>query len=47
MQAGVYEEFLTMIKETVEQCLVVGDGMDEGVNVGPLINSSQLKKVSA
>ncbi|XP_050714474.1 succinate-semialdehyde dehydrogenase, mitochondrial-like isoform X3 [Eriocheir sinensis] len=45
VQAGVYEQFLALMKETVEQRLVVGDGMDEGVNVGPLINASQLKKV--
>lgn len=34
-----------MLKKAVEQTFVVGDGMDEGVNIGPLINASQHKKV--
>ncbi len=45
VQAGIHDEFLAMLKEAVEQKLVVGDGMAEGVNIGPLINASQLKKV--
>lgn len=46
VQAGVYEQFLALLKETMQQRLMVGDGMDDGVNIGPLINTSQLKKVS-
>ncbi len=46
MQTKVYDQFLAELKEAVKKRLVVGNGMDDGVNVGPLINASQLKKVS-
>ncbi|CAL4104763.1 unnamed protein product [Meganyctiphanes norvegica] len=45
IQSGVYDEFVGMIKDAMETRLVVGDGMDNGVNFGPLINQSQLNKV--
>lgn len=44
VQAGVYDEFMAALKEAVEQ-RVVGNGLKEGVNIGPLINASQLKRV--
>lgn len=44
VQAGVYDEFLAALKEAVEKS-VVGDGLKEGVNIGPLINANQLKRV--
>ncbi len=32
VQEGIYEKFLSKLKETVEKSLVLGDGMDQGVN---------------
>lgn len=46
VQSGVYDQFLEQLKETVSKQLVVGDGFDKGVNQGPIINQSQLNKVS-
>ncbi|MYL59584.1 succinate-semialdehyde dehydrogenase [Virgibacillus halodenitrificans] len=45
VHAGVYEAFIEKFAEQVGQ-LKVGDGMDESVAVGPLINQSGLEKVS-
>lgn len=47
VQSGVYDQFLEQLKEAVSKQLVVGDGFDKGVNQGPIINQSQLNKVSA
>ncbi|KAG0718783.1 Succinate-semialdehyde dehydrogenase, mitochondrial [Chionoecetes opilio] len=44
VQEGVYDEFLAALKQAVEQT-VVGDGLKKGVNIGPLINANQLKRV--
>ena len=32
VQEGIHEKFLSKLKETVEKSLVLGDGMDQGVN---------------
>jgi len=45
VQAGIYDTFIHMFKQEVQK-LVVGDGMQDGVNQGPLINQKQLEKVS-
>ncbi|XP_045134855.1 succinate-semialdehyde dehydrogenase, mitochondrial-like isoform X2 [Portunus trituberculatus] len=45
VQEGVHDQFLAALKEAVEQQTVVGDGMKDGVTVGPLINAAQLKRV--
>lgn len=45
VQEEVYDEFLEALKESVSKNLIVGDGFDKGVNQGPLINDSQLRKV--
>jgi len=45
VQAGIYESFMEKFKEEVAK-LVVGDGMQNGVNQGPLINEKQQAKVS-
>lgn len=44
IQSGVYDEFINRLAEAVEK-LKVGNGMDEGVVVGPLINQDGLDKV--
>lgn len=43
VQQSVYDAILQRLKIAVES-LVVGDGHDEGVTIGPLINSSAVEK---
>nr|XP_045610590.1 succinate-semialdehyde dehydrogenase, mitochondrial-like isoform X1 [Procambarus clarkii] len=45
VQEEVYDKFLEALMETVSKTLVIGDGFEKEVNIGPLINNSQLKKV--
>ncbi|RYG73704.1 NAD-dependent succinate-semialdehyde dehydrogenase [Lentibacillus lipolyticus] len=45
VQEGVYDEFADKLAKAVE-ALKVGDGTDETVDVGPLINQDGLDKVS-
>jgi len=47
VQAGIYDQFLVKLKQVVESSIVLGDGMDQGVNQGPLINKNQFNKVSS
>ena len=44
VQEGIYDEFVTKLAEAVKT-LNVGNGMDEGVNQGPLISLKALEKV--
>ena len=44
VQDGVYEEFAEKLAQAVEQ-LRVGDGLEEGVSQGPLIDQAALEKV--
>lgn len=44
IQEGIYDEFNTKLKAKVE-ALKVGNGMDEDVEVGPLINEGAAKKM--
>lgn len=44
VQSGVYEIFVEKFAEAVEK-LKVGDGLDETVDIGPLINKAGLEKV--
>ncbi|WP_050927927.1 NAD-dependent succinate-semialdehyde dehydrogenase [Aestuariivita boseongensis] len=44
VQAGVYDAFAAKLKEAVEN-LNVGDGLEEGVTTGPLINHEAVEKV--
>ncbi|MDO5657786.1 MAG: NAD-dependent succinate-semialdehyde dehydrogenase [Paracoccus sp. (in: a-proteobacteria)] len=44
VQAGVYDAFAKKLAEAVE-ALRVGDGMEDGVTTGPLINKAAVKKV--
>ncbi len=44
VQAGVYDAFAAKLKDAVAK-LKVGNGMDDGVTQGPLINANALAKV--
>ncbi|MBO9464258.1 NAD-dependent succinate-semialdehyde dehydrogenase [Tropicibacter sp. R15_0] len=44
VQAGVYEEFSTKLAARVSQ-MKVGDGLEEGTELGPLITPAAIKKV--
>ena len=44
VQAGVYDAFAEKLKAAVEK-LQVGDGLNEGVTTGPLINHEAVEKV--
>src|SRR5690349_6076263 len=46
VQEGVYETFAGKLKAAVEK-MKVGNGMEEGVTQGPLINADAVKKVEA
>lgn len=43
VQQSVYDELMQKLKTAVES-LIVGDGRDEGVTIGPLINQSAVEK---
>ena len=47
VQEGIYTKFVDKLKETVENSLVLGDGMDKDVNQGPLVSKAQFLTVSA
>ncbi|MCR9147594.1 MAG: NAD-dependent succinate-semialdehyde dehydrogenase [Rhodobacteraceae bacterium] len=44
VQAGVYDAFAAKLKEAVA-ALKIGDGLEEGTQLGPLINSDAIDKV--
>ncbi|MFK7880979.1 NAD-dependent succinate-semialdehyde dehydrogenase [Roseobacter sp.] len=44
VQAGVYDAFAAKLKVAVEN-LRVGDGLEEGITTGPLINADAVEKV--
>jgi succinate-semialdehyde dehydrogenase/glutarate-semialdehyde dehydrogenase len=44
VQSGVYDKFIEKLKEAVKS-LEVGNGLEEGVNQGPLISQNAVKKV--
>ncbi|MFZ5473045.1 MAG: NAD-dependent succinate-semialdehyde dehydrogenase, partial [Pseudomonadota bacterium] len=46
VQDGIYEVFVEKLAAAVSR-LKVGDGMEDGVNLGPLINAAALEKVEA
>lgn len=46
VQAGIYEQFIAALKEKVAM-LAMGNGLDAGNEIGPLINSNAVKKVEA
>ena len=46
VQAGIYDRFAEKYAEAVKK-LKVGDGFDDGIDVGPLIEKSAIEKVEA
>ncbi len=46
VQAGIYDAFVARLKEASE-ALVVGDGSDDGVTQGPLIDDAAVEKVES
>lgn len=44
VQSGIKDQFLEILKTKVEK-LSIGNGMDQGVDIGPLINKAGLDKV--
>jgi succinate-semialdehyde dehydrogenase/glutarate-semialdehyde dehydrogenase len=46
VQAGVYDEFCRRLAERVST-LVLGDGLSQGVDIGPLINDAAVAKVQS
>ena len=44
VQAGVYDAFAEKLKAAVEK-LKIGDGLEEGTSLGPLINGDAIEKV--
>ncbi|KHS83527.1 NAD-dependent succinate-semialdehyde dehydrogenase [Pectobacterium carotovorum] len=44
IQDGVYDEFVSLLAEEVKR-LKVGNGMDDGIVLGPLIDDAAVKKV--
>ena len=46
VQAGIYDEFASRLALATEQ-LKIGDGLVEGVNTGPLINTDAVEKVES
>lgn len=46
VQESIYEEFASKFSEKCQQ-LIVGNGLDENTNIGPLVNQDAVKKVAA
>ncbi|MCT9979861.1 NAD-dependent succinate-semialdehyde dehydrogenase [Acinetobacter sp. I-MWF] len=46
VQAGIYDKFIAGLSEKVN-ALKIGNGLDQGIEIGPLINSNAVKKVEA
>lgn len=44
VQSGVYEQFITAFSKAVSQ-LRIGNGLDEGTDIGPMINKAGYEKV--
>ncbi|GFS34952.1 succinate-semialdehyde dehydrogenase, mitochondrial [Nephila pilipes] len=45
VQEGIYEEFIAELAKAMQNQLKVGEGIQPGVTVGPLINENAVKKV--
>jgi succinate-semialdehyde dehydrogenase/glutarate-semialdehyde dehydrogenase len=45
VQDGIYDAFAAALKEAVEK-LKIGNGMDDGVTMGPMINADAVRKIS-
>ena len=44
VQSGIYDEFAKRLKAKVEK-LTIGDGLEDGTDLGPLINADAIDKV--
>ncbi|WP_101842604.1 NAD-dependent succinate-semialdehyde dehydrogenase [Halobacillus sp. Marseille-P3879] len=44
VQSGIYDEFVSKLKDKIKE-LKVGNGLEEGVDIGPLINQKGYDKV--
>ena len=47
VQEGVYDKFVQALGKAIDSQLKVGDGLEPGVNQGPLINSRAVEKVES
>ncbi|MBG6200630.1 succinate-semialdehyde dehydrogenase/glutarate-semialdehyde dehydrogenase [Labrenzia sp. EL_13] len=47
VQAGVYDAFAEKLKSAMAEQLTVGNGLEDGVTQGPLINEAAVEKVAA
>ena len=45
VQSGIYDTFVAAMLDAVRG-LRMGDGLDDGVTIGPLINEPQINKVN-
>lgn len=45
VQEGIYDEFVARFKAEVEKNMVLGNGLEQGINQGPLINKRQFERV--
>lgn len=46
MQAGIYEKFIAAISQKIQN-FNIGNGLEAGHDIGPLINANAVKKVEA
>ena len=46
VQAGIYDKFVAALKEKVE-AFAIGNGLEQGNEIGPMINENAVKKVEA
>lgn len=47
VQDKIFDQFVMQLKERIETQLVIGDGKNNECNLGPLINTDQVKKVES
>jgi len=45
VQESVHDEFIAKLQAMMEKTIALGDGFDNGVNQGPMVNKSQFDKV--
>ncbi|HEO1803552.1 NAD-dependent succinate-semialdehyde dehydrogenase [Acinetobacter baumannii] len=46
VQAGIYEKFIAALSQKIQNCNI-GNGLEAGHDIGPLINANAVKKVEA
>lgn len=45
VQENIHDKFVAVFAKAIQQQLKVGDGFDDGITQGPLINMQALEKV--